>query len=82
MIDDIFASYGNGAQPVDVLFATGDFIRHGLSVKDPANNNWNRMKPVWTEQYRYMTSTFPNCTIISTEGNNDAIVYYQVPVDE
>lgn len=82
MIDDIYATYSNDQQPVDVLFVTGDFFRHGLSVRDPAHNNWGKMKVILSDQYRYMTSTFPNSTIISTEGNNDAIEYYQVPGDE
>lgn len=67
---------------IDLVLVLGDFIVHGLSSQKPETNNWPQMKPLISDQLKYLKAKFPEAVILCTTGNNDAVYYYQAPPNE
>ena len=61
----------------DSVLVNGDFIRHGISLKDSTSGDWreiwNKQKLIISEDMRIIRSGFKN--IFPVIGNNDVAIH-------
>lgn len=69
---------------LDAILINGDFVKHGLSLKDgsmddPNSPRWAKNKKTIELNMRILRENFGSTLLLPTLGNNDGIVHNQMP---
>ena len=76
ILEDMEVNYHNEHE-FDAILVSGDFVVHGVSRKDLADESaWPEIKDIIRSTIQMIAKRFPKVPIIPALGNNDCINHY------